>query len=87
MGGRYEGRCQEAGGEKLEKRCEEQEQLAEAPKEGLVSKWAVLPMTMRINAQVICLGNGLQPMQRRLLETNVPQTSDWRNHQKKYQNF
>jgi hypothetical protein len=83
MGGRREGRCQEAGGEKLEECCEEQEQLAEASKEGLGSKWAVVPMmTMMINAQVICLGNGLQPV----LETNVPRTSDWRNHQKKYQN-
>jgi hypothetical protein len=68
MGGRREGRCQEAGGEKLEECCsKEQEQLATTTKEGLGSKWAVVPMmTMMINAQVICLGNGLQPMRRRL---------------------
>ena len=45
----------------------EKEQLAEASKEGLGSKWAVVPvMTMMMNnAQVICLGNRLQPMRRR----------------------
>ena len=46
MGGWCEGRCQEAGGEKLEERCKEQEQLAEASKEGLGSKWAVVPVMM-----------------------------------------
>ena len=46
MGGRREGRCQEAGGEKLEECCEEQGQLAEAAKEGLGSEWAVAPMMM-----------------------------------------
>ena len=67
MGGRREGRCQEAGGEKLEECCKEQGQLVEASKEGLGSKWAVVPMmTMMISAQIIYLGNGLQPMRRRL---------------------
>jgi hypothetical protein len=67
MGGRSEGRCQEAGGEKLEECCKEKGQLGEASEEGLGSKWAVVPMmTMMINAQVIYLGNGLQPMRRRL---------------------
>ena len=46
MGGRREGRCQEAGGEKLEECCQEQGQLAGASKEGLGSKWAVVPMMM-----------------------------------------
>jgi hypothetical protein len=46
MGGRREGRRQEAGGEKLEECCEEQGQLAEASKEGLGSEWAVVPMIM-----------------------------------------
>ena len=46
MGGRREGRCQEAGGEKLEECCKEQGQLAEASKEGMGSKWAVLLMMM-----------------------------------------
>jgi hypothetical protein len=53
MGRCREGRCQEAGGEKLEECCKEQGQLAEASKEGLGSKWAVVPvmimMTMMIN--------------------------------------
>jgi hypothetical protein len=46
MGGRGEGRCQEAGREKLEECCKEQRQLAEASKEGLGSEWAVVPMVM-----------------------------------------
>jgi hypothetical protein len=46
MGGWCEGRCQEAGGEKLEEYCKEQGQLAEASKEGLDSKGAVVPMMM-----------------------------------------
>jgi hypothetical protein len=46
MGGRREGRCEEAGGEKLEECCKEQGQLGEASKEGLGSKWAVVPMMM-----------------------------------------
>jgi hypothetical protein len=67
MGGQREGRCQEAGGEKLEECCKEQGQLVKASKEGLGSKWAVVPkMTMMINAQIIYLSNGLQPMRRRL---------------------
>jgi hypothetical protein len=66
MGGRREGRCQEAGGEKVEECCKEQGQLAEASKEGLGSKWAVVPMMTMIIAQVIYLGNGLQPVRRRL---------------------
>jgi hypothetical protein len=45
MGGWREGRCQEAGGEKLEC-CKEQGQLAEASKEGLGSELAVVPMMM-----------------------------------------
>jgi hypothetical protein len=66
-GGRREGRYHEAGRQKLEECCKEQGQLAEASKEGLGSKWAVVPiMTTMINAQVIYLGNGLQPMRRRL---------------------
>ena len=66
MGGRREGRCQEAGGEKLEECCKQQGQLAAASK-GLGSKWAVVRMmTMMINGQVIYLGNGLQPVLRRL---------------------
>jgi hypothetical protein len=46
MGGWCEGRCQEAGGEKLEECCKEQGQLAEASKGGLGSEWAVVPMMM-----------------------------------------
>jgi hypothetical protein len=46
MGGWREGRCQEAGREKLEECCKEQGQLAEASKEGLGAKWAVVPMMM-----------------------------------------
>jgi hypothetical protein len=46
MGGWREGRCQEAGREKLEECCKEQGQLAEASKEGLGSEWAVVPMMM-----------------------------------------
>jgi hypothetical protein len=46
MGGWCEGRCQEAGGEKLEKCCKEQGQLAEASKEGPGSEWADVPMMM-----------------------------------------
>jgi hypothetical protein len=46
MEGWCEGRCQEAGGEKLEECCKEEGQLAEALKEGLGSEWAVLPMMM-----------------------------------------
>jgi hypothetical protein len=46
MGGRCEGRCQEAGGEKLEECCKEQSHLAEDSKEGLGSNWAVVPMMM-----------------------------------------
>jgi hypothetical protein len=46
MGGWRDGRCEEAGGEKLEECCKEQGQLAEASKEGLGSKWAVVPMMM-----------------------------------------
>jgi hypothetical protein len=51
----------------LEECCKELGELAEASKEGLGSEWAVVPtMTMMmINAQVICLGNRLQPMRRR----------------------
>jgi hypothetical protein len=49
MGGWCEGRCQEAGGEKLEECCKEQGQLAEASKEGLGSEWAVVPMMMMMN--------------------------------------
>jgi hypothetical protein len=72
MGGRREG-CREARGEKLEGCCKEQGQLVKASKEGLGSKWAVVPMmTMMINAQVICLGNGLQPMRRRLFLKQIP---------------
>ena len=48
MGGRREGKCQEAGGEKLEECCQEQGQLAGASKEGLGSKRAVVPMMMVI---------------------------------------
>ena len=44
MGGWCEGRCQEAGGEKLEECCKGQQ--AEASKEGLGSEWAVVPMMM-----------------------------------------
>jgi hypothetical protein len=36
----------ETGGEKLEECCKEQGQLAEDSKEGLGSKWAVVPMMM-----------------------------------------
>jgi hypothetical protein len=46
MGGWCEGRCQEAGTEKLEECCKEQGQLAEASKEGFDSKWAVVPKMM-----------------------------------------
>jgi hypothetical protein len=49
MGGWCEERYQEAGGEKLEKCCKEQGQLAEASKEGLGSEWAVVPMMMMMN--------------------------------------
>jgi hypothetical protein len=46
MEGWCEGRCQEAGEEKLEECCKEQGQLAETSKEGLGSEWAVVPMMM-----------------------------------------
>jgi hypothetical protein len=46
MGGRREGRREEAGRKKLEECCKEKEQLAKASKEGLGSKWAVVPMIM-----------------------------------------
>ena len=46
MGRWCDGRCQEAGGEKLEECCQEQGQLAEASEEGLGSKGAVVPMMM-----------------------------------------
>jgi hypothetical protein len=46
MGGQREERRQEAGGEKLKECCKEQGQLTEASKEGLGSKWIVVPMTM-----------------------------------------
>jgi hypothetical protein len=46
MGGWCEGRCQEAGREKLKECCKEQGQLVEASKEGLGLKWAVVPMLM-----------------------------------------
>jgi hypothetical protein len=49
MGGRCEGKCQEAGGEELEECCKEQEQLAEASKEGLGSEWAVVPMMLMMS--------------------------------------
>jgi len=40
------GRCQEVGGEKLQKCCNEEGQLAEASEEALGSKGAVVPMMM-----------------------------------------
>ena len=43
---RRDGGCQEIGGEKLEECCKELGQLAEASKEGLGSKRAVVPMMM-----------------------------------------
>jgi hypothetical protein len=46
MGGWREGRCQEAEGGNLEECYKEQEQLAEASKEGLGPEWAVVPMMM-----------------------------------------
>lgn len=46
MGRWYDGRCQEAGGEKLEEWCKEYGQLADASEEGLGSKGAVVPMMM-----------------------------------------
>jgi hypothetical protein len=46
MGGRHDGRCQVVRGEKLVECCKEQGQLAEAYKEGLGSKMAVVPMMM-----------------------------------------
>jgi hypothetical protein len=48
MGGWSEGRCQEAGAEKLEECCKGQ--LAEDSKEGLGSEWAVVPMMMMMNS-------------------------------------
>jgi hypothetical protein len=57
MGGWCEGRCQEAGGEKLEECCKEQGQLAEASKEGLGSEWAVVPMMMIIKEDRQCTYN------------------------------
>ena len=49
MGRRRDGGCQEVGGEKLEEWGKEYGQLAEASKEGLGSKKAVVPMMMVIN--------------------------------------
>jgi hypothetical protein len=49
---RHEGRFQEAGRDKLEECCKEQRQLAIASNEGLVSKWAVVPMTMAMKLNV-----------------------------------
>ena len=43
---RRDGGCQEVGGEKLEECCKGQGQLAEASKEGLGSKRAVVSMMM-----------------------------------------
>ena len=50
MGGRREGRRQEAGREKLGECLKEEGQLAKASKEGLGSKWAVVPMKMMMIA-------------------------------------
>jgi hypothetical protein len=44
MGRRRGRRCQEFGRKKVEECCKEQGQLAEASKEGLGSKWAVVSM-------------------------------------------
>jgi hypothetical protein len=52
MGGWCEGRCQEAGGEKLEECCKEQGQLAEASKEGLGSEWAVAATIMMMDLHI-----------------------------------
>ena len=50
MGRWCDGRCQEAGGEKLEECRQEQGQLAEASEEGLGSKGAVVPMIMMLSS-------------------------------------
>ena len=55
MGGWCEGRCQEAGEEKLEECCEKHGQLAEASKEVLVSKLAVVPMVMMMMIIIIII--------------------------------
>ena len=47
-----DGRCQEAGGEKLEECRQEQGQLAEPTEEGLGSKGAVVPMMMMMMIKV-----------------------------------
>ena len=53
MGRWCDGRCQEAGGEKLEECRQEQGQLAEASEEGLGSKGAVVPMMMMISTNFL----------------------------------
>jgi hypothetical protein len=72
MGGWCEGRCQEAGREKLEECCKEEGQLAEASKEGLGSEWAVVPMMMMmmIVAKIMTLFHKFMHDKRKLHLTN-----------------
>jgi hypothetical protein len=69
MGGWREGRCQEAGGEKLEECCKKQGQLAEDSKEGLGSEWAVVPMMMMMTMTYLLVTPGSRVLPEKLRES------------------